>query len=74
MADRVSIELDANDVWRVLRTFEQALEVLHGQLDDDIKEEPTLDAAYRGYFDLYERFRALSDVLPEPDLVIDEDD
>lgn len=72
MLDTVSITLSATEVWRVLKTFEQALEVLHEGLDEEVKSDPSLDPVYRGYLELYERFKALADILPEPE--IDETD
>jgi hypothetical protein len=66
--DTTTIALDANEVWRVLKAFEQALEVLHADLDEEYKGDPALDPVYRGYLDLYERFKAMADLLPEPDV------
>ena len=68
MTDTRAIELNATEVWRVLKALEQALEVLHEDLEDDLKTDPALDPIYRGYLELYERFKLVADVLPEPDL------
>jgi hypothetical protein len=67
MTDTTAIELNATEVWRVLKALEQALEVLHEDLEEDLRTDPALDPIYRGYLELYERFKRVADVLPEPE-------